>query len=71
MLPAQFSLEWHYMALYCLHLYRLHTPTIHHHVSAGDWDRRAKGAAERAATELRNSYVVAGSMCRWAYRNVF
>jgi hypothetical protein len=53
MLPGQFSPTWYDMALYYLHLYRLPTPAIHRHDSAGDWDRRAKGAAERAAAELR------------------
>lgn len=52
-LPTQFSPTWYDMVLYYLHLYRLPTPEVHRHVSAGDWDRRPKGAAERAAAELR------------------
>ena len=52
-LPIQFSPEWYDMTLYYLHLYRLPTPTVHRHVLADEWDRRSKGAAERAAGEIR------------------
>ena len=51
--PVQFSPEWYDMVLYYLHLYRLPTPTVHRHELAGEWDRRSKGAAERAAGEIR------------------
>jgi hypothetical protein len=52
-LPELFSPGWYDMALYFLHLYRLPTPAVHRHASADDWDRRPRGAAERAAAEFR------------------
>lgn len=52
-LPTQFTQEWYDMVLYYLHLYRLPTPPAHCHASATDWDHRSKGAAERAAAEIR------------------
>ena len=52
-LPVRFSPEWYDMAFYYLHLYRLPTPIVYRHESADDWDQRPKGAAERAAAELR------------------
>ena len=51
--PVQFSPEWYDMVLYYLHMYRLPTTTVQRHVLAGEWDRRSKGAAERAAAEIR------------------
>jgi hypothetical protein len=53
-LPTQFTPEWYDMALFYLHLYQLPTPIVLRHTSASDWDRRPKGAAERAAAEIRS-----------------
>jgi hypothetical protein len=52
-LPAQFAPEWYDMVFYYLHLYRVPTPAIYRHASTTEWDQRPKGAAERAAAEIR------------------
>jgi len=52
-LPAAFSAHWFDMVFLYLHLYRMPTPSIHQHSDAHEWDQRPKGAAERAAAEIR------------------
>ena len=53
-LPGAKSPEWYIMLFFYLHLYRIPVPAAYRHASAyGEWARRPKGAAEAAATEIR------------------